>query len=356
MVTQQRDHLWKTAFHLWIEDFVKFFFPDKYDEVDWTKKVVFLDKELNSLQIDSRPKDRIADVLVMLHLKSGKRLFLLLHIEIQGYFDNEYAYRVHQMSYRIEDKFEANPVMLTILTDDDPNFHPKEYYEETWGSGHRTFFNSYKVMKNPPSKYKDFDSPVALIMETVYASTKIKKRANDGGIMRSFIPIIRKLLSKNYEKEHIRFILSFIQGHIKFGDSEYYGKFVDKIDKMVKFQTTAEIAAYCLDPERQKKDLEKQNQGLEKQNQGLEKQNQGLQEDLTKAKQEKERERQEKDRERQEKELALERGVLGMLVKNIDREFIIQVFDITLEDIDSIQDKYKDEKHLEILLNGLTKK
>ena len=119
------DKLWKIAFRTMMPEFIEFFFPEKYDKIDWQKKILFLDKELQTIQPASRPKNRIADVLVMLHLKEGKPIWVLLHIEIQGYFDEFFGKRVHQMRYRIEDKLDASPVMLCIFTDDNPNFHPK---------------------------------------------------------------------------------------------------------------------------------------------------------------------------------------------------------------------------------------
>ena len=132
------DVLWKLALKNLMPNFVKFFYRNRYDEVDWTKQMHFLDKELQALQVGSRPKDRIADMLVMLHLKNGSPLYVFLHIEIQGYSDEYYDLRIHQMRYRIEDKYGANPAMLTIYTDDDPYFHPKEYYAErrmeTWSA------------------------------------------------------------------------------------------------------------------------------------------------------------------------------------------------------------------------------
>ena len=123
-----KDRLWKTALRLRMQHTVAFFFPHQYHEVDWSKGIVFLDKELNTINLHARPKNRIADVLVLLTLKNGKKRVLFLHIEVQGYPDIDFPLRIHQMRYRIEDLTGENPVMLAIFTDDDPNFHPKEYH------------------------------------------------------------------------------------------------------------------------------------------------------------------------------------------------------------------------------------
>ena len=44
MINQDYDYLWKAVLRLFIQDFIKFFFPDKYDEIDWSKGVEFLDR------------------------------------------------------------------------------------------------------------------------------------------------------------------------------------------------------------------------------------------------------------------------------------------------------------------------
>lgn len=122
---------------------------------------------------------------------------------------------------------------------------------------------------------------------------------------------------------------------------------------MAKFQTTAQIAAYCLNPERQLKDLVKQDQDLQRQ---IKKANQEL-ERLRKEHQKLELESENKEQKCHTKEWIIKRGVLGMLIASIDREDIVKAFNITFEDIDRIQEQYKDEsKELELLYNRLTQK
>jgi hypothetical protein len=65
------DQVWKASFRQMMPQFVEFFFPHKNDEVDWSKGVEYLDKELNTLLLKSKVKNRIADVLVKLHKKKG---------------------------------------------------------------------------------------------------------------------------------------------------------------------------------------------------------------------------------------------------------------------------------------------
>ena len=328
----QKDQLWKSAFRLLMQQFVGFFFPDQYNEVDWTKEVVFLDKELSTILLNSRPKNRIADVLVMLTLKNGEKRLLFLHIEVQGYPDSSFALRIHQMRYRIEDLMGESPVMLSIFTDDDPKYHPKEYYAERWGASTRTVFNTYKVMEHPPETYSDPNNPVALMMEIVYNSTQINK-LSDKEIMDAFIALTKKLVSSGYTREYILLMKNFIEAHIILGDNKNYRIFEGKIEKMVKYETTADILAWL--------DNDKLLAGIEREKKKSERAQKTI-----------ERTKKIVERMQTEKERLRERSVVALLGQAMSKETIAAVLEITLADIQAIEEKYKDNNPFSKPLNG----
>jgi hypothetical protein len=342
MITR-RDQLWKGAFRMLMPQFVQFYFPDHYDEIDWSKGIEYLDKELHTLQIKSESNGRIADVLVKLYLKSGEAIWLLLHIEIQGYVDKDFELRVHQMQYRIEDLFSVNPIMLAILTDDNPNFRPKEYRTEVWGTVSYTAFNSYKVMDHPPSTYKIKDNAVALIMEIVYNSTQLKKLPDDK-IMDLFLPIAKKFFIEGYEKEEIKLLISFIEAHVKFENSDYSRIFDENIDNMVKYETTEDILA-IFDTEKRLKRLHFLEAQEEKMRASMEQLR--MREEEARMKEEESRMREEKSRMREEKSHA--RTIMFMFSQGIKIDLISRVIGITENEILEIQVKYKDSDFLKDL-------
>jgi hypothetical protein len=332
MITQ-RDQLWKGAFRMLMPQFVQFYFPDYYDEIDWSKGVEYLDKELYTLQLKSESKGRIADVLVKLHLKSGEAIWLLLHIEIQGYVDKDFELRVHQMQYRIEDLFSVNPIMLAILTDDNPNFRPKYYRTEVWGTVSYTEFNSYKVMDNPPSTYKIKDNAVALIMEIVYNSTQLKKMPDDK-IIDLFLPIARKFFIEGYKKEEIKLLISFIEAHAKFENSDYSRIFDENMNSMVKYETTEDILA-LFDTEKRLKKLHFLEAQEEKMRANIEQ---------LRMKEEEARIREEEARTSQV------RSIMFMLSQGIKIDLISKVIGITEKEVLDIETQYKDSDFLKDLL------
>jgi hypothetical protein len=67
-------------------DFLLYFYPVwAKDEVDFSEKFDFLDKELDEIYPKSDNQKRYADKLIKVHLKNGQSQWILAHIEVQGY-------------------------------------------------------------------------------------------------------------------------------------------------------------------------------------------------------------------------------------------------------------------------------
>ena len=179
--------------------------------------------------------------------------------------------------------------------------------------------------------------------------------------MQSFVALFEKLLSRGYSKEYINLMKNFIEAHIKFDSSKNYRIFEKKMDKMVKYETTAEILSFfdfekrleisqksekkaLVDVERFRKSAERARKKEERERQEKERE-----------RQEKERERQEKERERQEKELTREHAVLGLLSQGMGDDVISAVLSISVESIAAIREKYKDNNPIAELLNRHSK-
>ncbi|MDW8287766.1 MAG: hypothetical protein RMJ89_06830, partial [Flammeovirgaceae bacterium] len=86
-----QDILWKGAIEDFFEEMLDYFFSDWADfkYIDFQKGFEFLDQELHSIYPE-RSKKRIADKLVKVYLKDGRERWFLVHIEVQGYRDEEF--------------------------------------------------------------------------------------------------------------------------------------------------------------------------------------------------------------------------------------------------------------------------
>ncbi len=129
----EQDSPWKDVVEDLFEAFLFFFFPDIHKDIDFSKGYQFLDKELQKIIKSSKTGKRYADKLVKVYLLDGSEKWLLIHIEIQGYQEEEFPKRMFVYNYRIVDKFQREVVSLALLTDDNPSFRPNEYRHSRWG-------------------------------------------------------------------------------------------------------------------------------------------------------------------------------------------------------------------------------
>ena len=123
----EHDSLWKDILEQLFQEFLHFFFPDIARDIDFNKGYQFLDKELNRIIKKSDTGKRIVDKLVKVFLKDGSEKWLLIHIEIQGYRQKDFARRMFVYNYRIFDRYRREVISLALLTDTDANFRPTEY-------------------------------------------------------------------------------------------------------------------------------------------------------------------------------------------------------------------------------------
>ncbi|BAS58659.1 hypothetical protein NIES2135_18320 [Leptolyngbya boryana NIES-2135] len=127
------DNPWKTFIELYFREFLAFFFPTIEADVDWSKPVRFLDKELQKIVRDAEIPKRYADKLVEVHRLRGERTLVICHIEVQSQEERDFVARMYSYNYRLRDRYNCPVVSLAILGDDRPNWRPSRFYDELWG-------------------------------------------------------------------------------------------------------------------------------------------------------------------------------------------------------------------------------
>ncbi len=162
------DSAWKDILEALFPEFLEFFFPLLYREIDWEKGFVFLDKELQKIIRSSRTGKRIVDKLVKVVLINGEEKVLLIHIEIQGSPEKNFAERMFIYNYRIFDKLRNEVITLAILSDDNPRFRENTYRVSR--AGFELFFK-FPIIKLIDFKGKEdelatFENPFAIVVRT----------------------------------------------------------------------------------------------------------------------------------------------------------------------------------------------
>ena len=92
------DGNWKEIITEFFEQFVAFFMPDLYAEVNFSRPVEFLEQELlQVLEAIGADTKKVTDKLVKVWLKDGTEKWVLVHIEVQSYFEKLFPKRMFQM-------------------------------------------------------------------------------------------------------------------------------------------------------------------------------------------------------------------------------------------------------------------
>src|SRR5580658_2660485 len=123
---RRNDILWKNIIEDIFEDFLQFFFAGWEKLFIIEKGFDFLDTELGQL-LDANPSQlfptedvqapKRVDKLVKVFTGEGKEEYMLVHIEVQGYEDDDFQERMYTYFYRIKDKYKKPVTAIAILTD-----------------------------------------------------------------------------------------------------------------------------------------------------------------------------------------------------------------------------------------------
>ena len=191
-------------------EFMEFFFPEISAEIDWSRKPVFLDKELHKLSPAHETGSRLADKLAQVWLKNGRELWVLLHSEIQGRATDEFSQRMYVYNYRITDRYNAEVVSLGVVTGNSGKTVLGRYEVARWGCRLVFEFPVVKLTdwRGRESELEQSRNPFALV---VLAQLELLK--TQGQPERKYavkLHLIRRLLRGGYEREQIRSLLRFL--------------------------------------------------------------------------------------------------------------------------------------------------
>ncbi|MEO5355330.1 MAG: DUF4351 domain-containing protein, partial [Magnetococcus sp. XQGC-1] len=137
---------WKEILRGYFKDFLAFFLPEAHDGIDWQYDPEFLDKELDRITKEAQAKNRRVDLLVKVWLCNGDELWVLIHVEVQGDRDPEFAERMYTCQHRAYDLHRKPVVGLAILADEEASWRVAEYRREIFGSRVIYHFNTVKLL------------------------------------------------------------------------------------------------------------------------------------------------------------------------------------------------------------------
>jgi hypothetical protein len=210
--TEQADYdsPWKDVIEAFFMEFMQFFFPRIYKQIDWSKGHTFLDKELQKIIRDAEATRNTVDKLVKVFLLGGQEVWILIHIEVQGQYDAQFAGRMFTYYYRIFDRYQKPIISLAVLTDEGKTWRPSAYEQKLFGCELTLKFPTVKLLdyRAKMTKLERSPNPFALVvlahLRALETKSTPKKRMN------AKLQLIRMMRIRGYTKKQIADLLRFI--------------------------------------------------------------------------------------------------------------------------------------------------
>lgn len=127
------DTPWKNAVARYFPEFMAFFFPDAYQDIDWTRPIEFLDQDMAQLAPDSAIGPRRVAKLVRVSTLSAPDEPVLLHVEVQNWPGRGFAERIFIYHYRIYDRHHCAVTSLAVTADSGHRLPPNRFGYDVFG-------------------------------------------------------------------------------------------------------------------------------------------------------------------------------------------------------------------------------
>ncbi|WP_184548464.1 hypothetical protein [Mucilaginibacter sp. FT3.2] len=276
------DILWKAALEDLFDDFLRFFYADADKLFDFEKGFQYLDKELDQLF----PPDagnyapRYVDKLIKVFTKGGDEEWVLIHVEVHGYTDHDFAKRMFQYYYRILDQYDKPITAFAIFADTGKNFGPQFYERAFLGTKVYYSYNTFKIIDQDDAELEASNNPFAMAVLSAKLALS-RNLVNDQQLFDLAYDLAKRLLSKKMPKDKIRKVMSFLRYYLRFENPEMFTKFEQEVAILTERSITMGIEEFLLD-RAEKQGIEKGiERGIEK---GIEKgREEGREEELIKV-------------------------------------------------------------------------
>lgn len=182
---------------------MSFFFLEYYQDIDWSRGYQSLDKEMIAISEEGGFGKQSADKLFRVFLKSGEEQLVLLHIEIQGYKEDVFTWRVYNYNDLMRRKYGQKVLSFAILSDPTNDFRPTGY-EWRYRQHHRLYEFPIVKLLDYWDDIKNLErdtNPFALIVLAHLKTQKLKRRPIE--LKEAKIQAMRLLFERGYKREYV---------------------------------------------------------------------------------------------------------------------------------------------------------
>jgi len=204
------DSPWKEMFDGYFPAFMAFFFPEAHADIDWTRGYESLDTDLQQIVRDAALGTRLADKLMQVWRRDGVEQIVLVHTEIQGTREADFAKRMYVYNYRFFDRYDRPVVSLAVLGDASPTWRPTRYEQRLWGCRVGIEFPVVKL-RDYVARWEALeasDNPFATVV-MAHLQARATRRDPEGRLQWK-LHLIRRLYERGYARQDVLELFRFI--------------------------------------------------------------------------------------------------------------------------------------------------
>ncbi len=135
---------------------------------------------------------------------------MLVHIEVQGFYETTFAQRMYIYNYRIYDRYAQQVASLALLADTRPNWRPNAYGYELFGCKVRLEFPVVKLLdyRKREKDLKESVNPFAMVVLSYLKTRKTEKKPEKRFTWK--VNLFKRLYTQGFSKEDILELMRFI--------------------------------------------------------------------------------------------------------------------------------------------------
>ena len=204
------DSPWKEALERYFPLFMAFFFPHAHADIDWSRGYQFLDKELQQVVRDAALGRRVVDKLVKVWRTGGAEAWVLVHVEVQGQVDPDFARRMYVYNYRLFDRYQRQVASLAVLGDPQRDWRPDRFTYDLWGSEVSLRFPVVKLLDyNARWEALEVSGNPFAVLVMAHLKTEATRR-DPGARLQWKLRLVTGLYERGYSRDDVLELFRFI--------------------------------------------------------------------------------------------------------------------------------------------------
>jgi hypothetical protein len=202
------DGAWKEALRRFLREILERYFPAVAGAIAWEHPPVWSDKELSQILGQTGRRNRTVDLLVKVWLRDGGEQWILLHLEIQAFYEEDFAQWLALYNSGLCWIYKQRVVTLAVLADLREGWLPDEDRFQLADFETRTRFPVCKLIDRLRSDWQDDHSlPVQLARAQIAA---LRTAGDPEGRYQAKWQLVRKLYELGYTADQVRELFGLI--------------------------------------------------------------------------------------------------------------------------------------------------